>query len=286
MKKSWTWSVYISPFIGQPPEVILNTCRHAGLTYVDGTYRFFQNYTDSEMDAFAERFRQGGITIETFHLPFTPADDVTSFYETVRRGAVDRIKIWMEKASRMGASVGILHPTTTGYNVDVEGLDRYLSQLGRSLDVLLPAAERLGFTIAIENLPPAQGRFGSHPGHFQAIAENFAHPSLGFCLDTGHALVAAAPGEAGDYLDVMADHLAAFHLTDNAGDRDSHLAPGHGLVDWDPVFRKASEIRFTRPMTIETAPFADGPNYTPDAWKQMIVDTDGLVETALRDQEY
>lgn len=283
MKKTWSWSVFISPFMGQPLETILETCQYAGLSAVDGTYRFFQNHSEAEMDSFSEVFRNGGIRIETFHLPFTSADDVTSFYETVRRGAVDRIQTWMEKASRMGASVGILHPTTMGYNVDIEGLDAYLKQLGKSLDTLLPAAEKLDFTIAIENMLPAQGgRFASRPEHFTAIIDNFAHPNLGFCLDTGHALVAAGPEKAGDFLETMAPHLVAFHLADNAGDRDSHLAPGHGLVDWDPVFRKAAEIQFSRPVCIETPPFAAGPDYTPDAWKQMIIDTNAMAESALQ----
>jgi sugar phosphate isomerase/epimerase len=283
MQKTWTWSTYVSTFIGQPVEAILESCQYAGLSAVDGTYRFFQNHSDAEMDAFAKVFREGGIAIDTFHLPFSSADDVTSFYETVRRGAVDRIQIWMEKASRMGASVGILHPTTTGYNVDVEGLDKYLKQLGKSLDTLLPAAERLNFTIAIENLLPASGgRFASRPEHFRAIIENFAHSNLGFCLDTGHALVAAGPDHAHDFLEVMAPHLVAFHLADNAGDRDSHLAPGHGSVNWHPVFRKAADIQFSRPMTIETPPFAPGPIYSPDAWKQMVMDTNAIAESALQ----
>ncbi|MDP6040146.1 MAG: sugar phosphate isomerase/epimerase family protein [Candidatus Latescibacteria bacterium] len=282
MKKTWTWSVYVSPFIGQPRETILETCQHARLPAIDGTYRFFQNHSVAEMEAFAKVFRDGGIEIDTFHLPFSAADDVTSFYETVRRGAVDRIQTWMENASRMGASVGILHPTTTGYNVDIEGLDNYLKQLGKSLNALLPAAERLNFTIAIENLLPAKGgRFASRPEHFTAMIENFAHSNLGFCLDTGHALVAAGPERAHDFLDVMTPHLVAFHLADNAGDRDSHLAPGHGSVNWDPVFRKAADIQFSRPMTIETPPFAPGPNYVPDAWKQMVTDTDALAARAL-----
>ncbi|MBT4137213.1 MAG: sugar phosphate isomerase/epimerase [Candidatus Latescibacteria bacterium] len=283
MQKTWIWSVYISPFMGQPVDDILTTCQHAGLSAVDGTYRFFQNHSDVEMDAFAKKFREGGIHIKTFHLPFSAADDVSSFYETIRRGAVDRIQIWMEKASRMGASVGILHPTTTGYNTNTEGLDTYLKQLGKSLKTLLPVAERLNFKLAIENIPPAQGnRFGSRPEHFTAIVKNFSHPNLGFCLDTGHALVAVEPDQAHDFLNVMAPYMVAFHLTDNAGDRDSHLAPGHGLVDWNPVFRKAAEIQFSHPMTIETAPFASGPNFTPDAWKQMILDTDALVESAFQ----
>ena len=79
----------------------------------------------------------------------------------------------------------------------------------------------------------------------------------------------------------MGSRLAAFHLADNAGDRDSHLAPGHGRVEWGPVFRKAAELGYEFTMCIETAPFAFGPEYSRDAWKQMVTDTDALVEQAL-----
>lgn len=280
MKKAWTWSAYISPFIGQPMEAILANCQHAGLSAVDGTYRFFQNHSDTEMEAFATAFRKGGIGIKTFHLPFGGDDTITSFYETIRRKAVEKIKIWMEKASAMGAEVGIQHPSSGSYSVDVEGLDHYMKQLSKSLDELLPLAEKLNFTLAIENLP-SRGRFGTRPEHFTAIIENFAHPNIGFCLDTGHALVSMGPERAGEFLEIMAPHLVAFHLSDNAGDRDSHLAPGHGRVDFDPVFQKAAEIGFSRPMCIETAPFAHGPPYAPDAWKQMVDDTNDLAKNSL-----
>jgi sugar phosphate isomerase/epimerase len=78
--------------------------------------------------------------------------------------------------------------------------------------------------------------------------------------------------------------MVAYHLADNAGDRDSHLAPGHGLVDWNTVFRRAAEIGFSGCMCIETPPFAAGAKgtYTVEAWKQMVDDTDTLVAQALR----
>lgn len=280
MQKQWTWSAYISPFIGQPMEDILATCQHAGLSAVDGTYRFFQNHSDAEMEVFAKAFSDGGIEIKTFHLPFGGNDTITSFYETVRLKAVEKIKVWMEKASAMGAEVGIQHPSSGDYGVDVEGVDNYMKQLGKSLDTLLPVAEKLGFTLAIENLP-SPGRFGTRPEHFEAIIENFAHPNVGFCLDTGHALVSVGPDRAGEFLEIMAPHLVAFHLSDNAGDRDSHLAPGHGRVDFLPVFRQAVEIGFSRPMCIETAPFAHGPPYAPDDYKEMVDDTNALAANAL-----
>ena len=162
------------------------------------------------------------------------------------------------------------------------GLDTYLRQLGRSLETLLPAAGGLGFTVALENmLPGGGGRFASRPEHFERFIREFAHPNLGFCLDTGHALVAVGPERTPELLDIMAPHLVAFHLADNAGDRDSHLAPGHGRVEWSPIFQKAAEMGYSNTMCIETPPFAQGPDYSPDAWKQMVDETDTLVEKAL-----
>ena len=165
----------------------------------------------------------------------------------------------------------------------MEGLESYFRQIGKSLDVLLREAEALNFTIALENmLPSGGGRFTSRPEHFERIIRDFAHPKLGFCLDTGHALVAGR-GDAHRFFEVMGPRMVAFHLADNAGDRDSHLAPGHGRVDWRRFFRHAGRIGYKRSMCIETSPFDFGPDYTDNAWKQMVADTDALAETALEE---
>ena len=112
-----------------------------------------------------------------------------------------------------------------GRNADVEGLETYFRQIGKSLDTLLREAEGLDFTIALENMLPSEGgRFTSRPEHFERIIRDFVHPNLGFCLDTGHALVAGR-GNAHRFFEVMGPRIVAFHLADNAGDRDSHLAP-------------------------------------------------------------
>ena len=133
-------------------------------------------------------------------------------------------------------------------------------------------------------LPGTDGpRIGSQPEHLSVIAEKFAHPNLGFCLDTGHALVAGGPDGAHAFFQAMDPHLVAFHLADNAGDRDSHLAPGRGLVNWNTLFKAMAELNFSHPACIETPPFAHAPNqtYPLPAWKQLTAETDDLVEKAL-----
>ncbi|MDP6776178.1 MAG: sugar phosphate isomerase/epimerase family protein [Candidatus Latescibacteria bacterium] len=284
MQQTWTWSITGYSFSGLPHEEIHRICKLAGAAGIEGAPGMFGNNAKPELEHIAEAYRAEGLAISSFHLPFAADDDIASFYETTRRRAAENAVRWMEIAAALGASVGIQHPTTNKLNVDVEGADPYVRQIGRSLETMLPAAESLGVTVALENMLPAEGgRFMSRPEHIERIIREFGHPKLGFCLDTGHALVAGGPDRAGEILDAMAPALAAFHLADNAGYTDSHLAPGRGLVDWTAVFRRAAELRYAGPMCIETRPFAHGPRFSDESWKQLVAETEALSQKALSD---
>ena len=281
MKKTWTWSVTSGPLIGRSHTEIQDICAQAG-SGLEAGMKVFGQIAEAELEVLGEDYRSAGVKIETFHLPFEPQDDIASFYETVRQKAVETAARGIERAAALGASVGIQHPTTSTFSVDDEGLDPFLRQLGKSMKILLDVAERNRFSIAIENMG-AKGKLGSRPEHFERFQWEFDHPHLGFCLDTGHALMAIGPDRADEFFDVMAPKIVAFHLADNAGDRDSHLAPGHGLVDWNRFFRRGAEIQFSRAMCIETPPFAPGPDYESQAWKDMVADVDALAQAALKD---
>jgi sugar phosphate isomerase/epimerase len=285
MQKTWTWTTTGYSFVGKSHDEILQTCQHADLAGVEAALEVFPTETDAELERVAARFAEAGLGFDSFHLPFAAEDDICSFYETVRKKAVEKARRSMERGAILGARVGIQHPTTNRFDTEAEGgVDRYLTQLGKSLQVLLPAAEKLNFTVALENMLPGDqgGRLCSRPEHFGLITAEFGHSNLGFCLDTGHALVAGGGHDGADaFIEAMDPHLVAFHLADNAGDRDSHLAPGHGRVEFAPVFRKASEMGYEFSMCIETPPFAQGPAYSRDAWKQMVADTEALAKAAL-----
>jgi sugar phosphate isomerase/epimerase len=282
MPSPWTYSTTGYQLVGKTHEEICQLCLAAGLAGIEGVPPLFAELRSNEIDAVATLYKTQGLKIDSFHLPFAPEDDMASFYKSIRNEAVNTMRKWMECAASLGARVVILHPTTSRANFQVEGLDPYLRALGDSLSQLLPAAEDLKLTIAVENmLPGPYGRLGASPDHFRAIHKEFAHANLGFCLDTGHALVAAWD-KAEEFLDAMEPALAAFHLADNAGDRDSHLAPGHGRVDWNSVFRKMKKVGFADVACIETPPFDFGPNFTTEAWGRMVLNTDKLAAAALQ----
>lgn len=285
MKRTWTWSTTGYTFGDSGRDGLKKArevCVAAGLAGLEGVPPLFADMSDGEIERAGEEFRSGGLTIETFHIPFAREDDIAAFYETERLAAVATVSRWMQRAALVGARVCIQHPTCNRYSVDDEGLDAYLSSLSRSLDALLPLAQRLGLTIALENMLPASGgRFCSRPEHFVRLSQMFPDPHLGYCLDTGHALVAGRVDGAARFLDAMRNRLAAFHLADNGGDRDSHLAPGKGRVDWMSFFRASARLGFARSMCLETPPFGPGPDYRLDDWKAMVAEADALCERAL-----
>ncbi len=284
MEQTWTWSVTGNQVTDKTHAEIRDLCNTIGLSGIEGVVPLFDGKNNTELESIGKAYRNAGLSIKTFHLPYSGEDDIASFYEAVRKRAVHKALRWMERAALIGATIGIQHPTTTRYNVDEEGLENYVRQIGKSLETLLPEAQKLGFTIAIENMLPAGGgRFASRPEHFQRLLQDFDHPNLGFCLDTGHALCAGGPDIAPQFQDAMTPKLAAFHLADNAGDRDSHLAPGRGLVNWTYVFRNAAKMQYTGAMCIETPPFAHGPAYSLDAWKNLVSETQALTDRALAD---
>jgi sugar phosphate isomerase/epimerase len=285
MTKSWTWSTTGFTFAAAGRDGLkraAEACAAAGLAGIEGAAPLFADMSDAEIGRAAREFCGDGLSIETFHIPFAREDDIAAFYETDRRAAVANVSRWMERAALTGATVCIQHPTCNRYSVDDEGLDRYLSQIAKSLETLLPLAGRLGLTVAVENmLPAAGGRFCSRPEHFARLGELFPVPALGWCLDTGHALVAGGIERAGLFFEAMRGRLVAFHLADNAGDRDSHLAPGRGRVDWGAFFRAAAGLGFGRSMCIETPPFAPGPDYGLEDFRTMVLDVDALCSRAL-----
>jgi len=277
MEKTWSWSAS-GVFLGEESfDDIRRLCRYAGFSGIEGLPAQFDKKKDTELEKIGKDFQSDGLSIQTFHLPYAERDDIASFYEADRRRAVDHINIWMERASILGASVCIQHSTTHQGSADLEGFDPYLKQLAKSLGSLLPAAESLGVTIALENsLPRVRGRFGSRPEHLRVFIREFDHPNFGLCLDTGHAQVAGGMEGAIQLFEAMEPRLVAFHMQDNAGDRDSHLAPGRGLVNWNGVFGRLARIGFDRAVCIEAPPFAPGPGYSMEDWKGLVDDTEKL----------
>ncbi|MCQ2603552.1 MAG: sugar phosphate isomerase/epimerase [Spirochaetia bacterium] len=266
-------------------EEIIDICKASGFYGLEGdSTGIFLNKSLTELQKMGEQFKAAGLSINTFHLPYKDPvlDDIATLYETDRIKVEDRMKSWMEKAVAVGSTIGIVHPTTRkGFNVDIEGLDRICGQANKTIQTMLRFGEQFGFKIALENmLPYTGGRLGCKNEHMLKLYEENKHPNLGFCLDTGHSLVAHGVNAMSAYF-AMKDHLIAFHLADNGGDRDSHLQPGKGNYFWKEFFTELNKEGFTGNVCVETPPFAFGPDYSKEAWVKMFAELNELVNKSL-----
>jgi sugar phosphate isomerase/epimerase len=94
-----------------------------------------------------------------------------------------------------------------------------------SLEHLSLFARHRGVTIAIENTP---GEMAT-PVNLKNFLEQTRLTSVKICFDVGHAHL---DGGAPEALETVRDYVATAHIHDNRGERDDHLLPFEGSIDW------------------------------------------------------
>ena len=180
----------------------------------------------------AEWFKSNTVEPFSMHAPMfpdlemgrsgAPAVNVIHPEKSRRIDAMDEIKRALEVAEQVPFRFLILH---LGEREDTWS-PRALEHSITALEHLRAFANPLGVKILVENL---QGDV-TRPAHLVEILTAGHFQDIGVCLDVGHAHlgdgVSAAIGELRSY-------IRSSHLHDNKGDRDTHLWPGDGAIDWD-----------------------------------------------------
>nr|WP_303649989.1 sugar phosphate isomerase/epimerase family protein [Desulfobotulus pelophilus] len=80
------------------------------------------------------------------------------------------------------------------------------------------------------------------PQDLLRLLEYLRSEDVGACLDTGH-LFAFGSGGLTEWVRVLGSFVGEVHLHDNMGDKDSHLPPGQGRIDFSSLpalFRQQS----------------------------------------------
>src|ERR671924_386627 len=94
-----------------------------------------------------------------------------------------------------------------------------------SIEHLRAFAKPLGVRILLENIPNDM----STPDRLVEFIQSSHFDDIGVCFDIGHAHIVSNVAEA---FEILKEHIRSTHLHDNAKDRDSHLWPGKGSINW------------------------------------------------------
>lgn len=143
--------------------------------------------------------------------------------ERIRRlDAVDEIKRTLEVTEKIPCKYLIQHIGHGRQAADPRKLDAAFT----SLENLAMFAKARGITIALENTPSELGS----PSVLHKFLVDTHLNDLKLCFDIGHAHIEEGVGPS---FEAMREHLVSSHIHDNHGDKDEHLLPFEGTIDWD-----------------------------------------------------
>jgi len=138
-----------------------------------------------------------------------------------RQEAVDEIKRALDLVEHIPFRYCIQHVARHRDLPDERKWDAAFS----SLENLSLFARHRGVTIAIENTP---GEMAT-PANLKNFLEQTRLTSVKLCFDAGHAHLEGSDPEA---LQNVRDYVVTTHMHDNRGERDDHLLPYEGSIDW------------------------------------------------------
>ena len=199
--------------------------------------------------------RRAGIQISQIHGPWRyPPKDGT---EADREERMEKMKRAVVISSLLECKHLVIHPLMPFGTRDAEsGKNRETRALNLAFfRELVAFAKQYGVTICLENMPMREFSL-SVPAQILELVKEIDDEHLKICLDTGH--VAVFPGlSVGNEVRRLGKYIKVLHMHDNLGDRDSHLYPAKGIVDWPDLFAALDEIGFQGALSLETAPSGD-----------------------------
>lgn len=180
--------------------------------------------------------------IPTYHGPAHDID-ITSVNPGIRKESLKQNKEAINIASFLGSDIIVIHMGSY-YPGDKEGTENGKDRLYKSLDYLLPYAEKNNITIALENYPVGENAIFNKPEEVLNILNDFSTEYLKLTLDIGHAnLTNISPLH---YIKTLGDEIVHLHLSDNFGKEDQHLVPGEGEINYLEIIKILKEISFDK----------------------------------------
>jgi sugar phosphate isomerase/epimerase len=175
--------------------------------------------------AFGRFLRDAGLTVETINIPSLD-QNLASGTPQMRDYTVRLFERLIEVAETIGASgvivvTGRVNPLIAPARSDLEGW------FAESFERLLPAAERSGVRLLLENIP-----MGVHARADQliAFADRLDHPLVSVCYDIANAHFIGEDTTAG--LRQVRSRLGIVHLSDTGRQAWRHDPVGEGGCDF------------------------------------------------------
>jgi sugar phosphate isomerase/epimerase len=210
----------------------------------------FDYRTEQTVREMADCLHSTGLLLHSLHAPTernlahgrdNGAPLAISEPERARRiEAIDEMKRALEVAEHIPFRFFVVHLGGERQPADGRRMDAAFS----SLEQMVLFAKQRGVVIALENTP---GELGAPATLLQFISQTHLH-DLRLCFDTGHANI--GDGIAASF-ELMRDLVVTTHIHDNHGDKDEHLVPFDGGIEWSAAFAVMATAPQPLPVVLE-----------------------------------
>ena len=198
----------------------------------------------------ADWFRTSGVPLHSVHSPMytdyemgrtgTPPVNIAATDRAQRVEAMDEIKRALELAEQIPFRFLVQHIGTGDESFSEKKLEAAMT----SVEHLRAFAKPLGVRILLENIPNEL----STPDRLVEFIQITHFDDIGICFDVGHAHIMSTVEQA---FETMKAHIRSTHVHDNGKDRDSHLWPGNGSIDWKQTMELLRSAPHTPPLLLE-----------------------------------
>jgi len=239
----------------KPPEDYLNFAVEHGFKHMEidlfAPQQWLSRFHSARARNLRRQFEELGLT-SSFHAPYPL--NLADFVPEVRNAAVKYVERLIQVACELGAKWVTVHP---GYGLGIPTLEwvkaKAMDNLKRSLDRLLPIAERLQVPVALENINPVPQDSQivfllDSAEELEGLLSEYTSPALKVCIDVGHAEV--SDGFAA-FWKVARSRCVALHVHDNDTRSDLHLVPGTGNINWQAILSTLRDDGFDGAINVE-----------------------------------
>lgn len=209
------------------------------------------DYADrQQVREIANWFKHNNVTFNSIHSPMfsdydwgrsgTPPLNIVDRDKKRRVESMDEIKRALEVAEQVPFRYLVQHIGQAGEEYSEHKFEYGLS----SIEHLHAFARPLGVKVLLENIPNEI----STPEKLVEFVNALHLDDLGVCFDIGHAHVMSSVAEA---FDTLSKHIKSTHIHDNQKEKDDHLFPGEGSIDWNEAMRLLRTAPHVPPVLLE-----------------------------------
>jgi sugar phosphate isomerase/epimerase len=231
---------------------ILDKILAAGIPQVEifAARQHFDYHDPHHVRDVAQWFRDHGLRLHSLHAPLYADHDwgrsggvpisVTYLQRRLRIDSMEEIKRSIEVAEVLPFQYLILHLGLPDEEYAIEKYDAAMT----SLEHLKIYAKERGAQILIENVPNQLAT----PERMLQFIQYTRMDDLKICFDTGHAHMGSGVEAA---FHMLKHRIVSTHVNDNHHDKDDHLLPFEGGIDWVQTVRDFRALDGQFPILFE-----------------------------------